>query len=447
VDVSTNPLASRIAVVSVASNPNILIIGAGLAGAAAAEALAARGFTLTVLEARDRVGGRGFSRPFAHSDDLLEFGGAWIRPWQTHIHDACARHGVALRPRAPITERRWFRDGALHKDGPASPEELAQHERCVSRIAADALLLKKGEKHNELGQSLTDISFAAYLTRIGAPQATRDLCSAWWTVSGNGDPARVPATELLSSCARGTGAPDSMIDVRADTLIGGVTQLAERMIVASGASLVRSAAVMRIAHGSDGVTAETADGRSWHAEAALLATGINPLAAIAFSPPLLPAQTAALATGHIGASVKIWAHAEGVPVGVLATGGGDGIEWMLSERLAKGGATLIVGFGLARNFDPERPGAVDAAVSRFFPEAKLVAFDWHDWVRDPFARGTWIAPVLGAEQALAPETWRMTGPLAFASSDISPKDAGYLDAAIISGMRAAEELGRFFGRD
>ena len=31
----------------------------------------------------------------------------------------------------------------------------------------------------------------------------------------------------------------------------------------------------------------------------------------------------------------------------------------------------------------------------------------------------------------------MTGPLAFASSDISPKDAGYLDAAIISGLRAA----------
>lgn len=75
--------------VSVASNPDILIIGAGLAGAAAAEALAARGFTATVLEARDRVGGRGFSRPFADSDELLEFGGAWIRPWQVHIHDAC----------------------------------------------------------------------------------------------------------------------------------------------------------------------------------------------------------------------------------------------------------------------------------------------------------------------------------------------------------------------
>lgn len=33
------------------------------------------------------------------------------------------------------------------------------------------------------------------------------------------------------------------------------------------------------------------------------------------------------------------------------------------------------------------------------------------------------------------------------SSDVSPKDAGCLDAAIISGLRAAEELGQFFGRD
>jgi monoamine oxidase len=119
----------------------------------------------------------------------------------------------------------------------------------------------------------------------------------------------------------------------------------------------------------------------------------------------------------------------------------------LSERLTNDGATLLVGCGLARNFDPQRPGAIDAAVSRFFPEAMLIAFDWHDWVHDPLARGTWVAPVLGAEQALEPATWRMTGPLAFASSDIAAKDAGYLDGPIVSGLGAAEELSRFFGRD
>jgi len=434
----------------VSSTSDILIVGAGLAGATAAEALAARGLTVTVLEARDRVGGRGFARAFTGSDETLEFGGAWITPWQTHIRDACTRHNIALRPRAAIAERRWFRDGALHSDAPVSPAERAAFDRGMAQLAGDALRLKAGHNADAADRPLTGISLNDYLKRIAAPLSLRDLCRAWWTVSGNGDPARVPASELLSSCGYGDGTPDSMIDVWADTLAGGVSLLAERMIAASGATLVMNTAVTRIKHRGAEVVVTGQSGVKWRARAVLLATGLNPLRAITFEPGLPTPQTMALSIGHLGASVKIWAKAEGVPVGVLATGGGEsakaGIEWMFSERLAADGATLIVGFGLAANFDPARTGAAAREVARFFPEAKLLAYDWHDWVGDPFARGTWVATPLGAERAVAAATWRSTGPLAFASSDIAPEGAGWFDAAIISGLQAAEELSRFLAK-
>src|SRR5437868_5519965 len=99
---------------------DVIVVGAGLAGAATAAALRKRGLRVTVLEARARTGGRGYARNFAVAGELLDFGGAWITPWQNRIRGLCAEHGIALRPRSPIVERRWFRDGVLHRDGPTS---------------------------------------------------------------------------------------------------------------------------------------------------------------------------------------------------------------------------------------------------------------------------------------------------------------------------------------
>ncbi len=149
-----------------ASNADILIIGAGLAGAVAAEALAQRGFTVTVLEARDRIGGRGFARKFAATDDTLEFGGAWITPWQSHIRDACTRHDIALRPRSAIVERRWFRDGALHSDAPASPAERTAFDRSMAQLTGDALRLKAGHNADAADRPLTGISLVAGLEAL-----------------------------------------------------------------------------------------------------------------------------------------------------------------------------------------------------------------------------------------------------------------------------------------
>jgi hypothetical protein len=177
---------------------------------------AQRGFTVTVLEARDRIGGRGFARKFAATDDTLEFGGAWITPWQSHIRDACTRHDIALRPRSAIVERRWFRDGALHSDAPASPAERTAFDRSMAQLTGDALRLKAGHNADAADRPLTGISLNDYLKRIAAPMSLRDLCRAWWTVSGNGDPAAHPPLVELPLWRRHAGQHDRCLGPHAD---------------------------------------------------------------------------------------------------------------------------------------------------------------------------------------------------------------------------------------
>ncbi|HZH11539.1 MAG TPA: NAD(P)/FAD-dependent oxidoreductase [Microvirga sp.] len=59
-----------------ARNPDVVIVGAGSAGIAAARRLLAQGLTVTVLEARDRIGGRAVTRAFrGHPMDL---GAHWL---------------------------------------------------------------------------------------------------------------------------------------------------------------------------------------------------------------------------------------------------------------------------------------------------------------------------------------------------------------------------------
>ncbi|HEV2566210.1 MAG TPA: NAD(P)/FAD-dependent oxidoreductase [Microvirga sp.] len=58
------------------ANPDVAIVGAGSAGIAAARRLLASGLSVTVLEARDRMGGRTVTRPFkGHPVDL---GAHWL---------------------------------------------------------------------------------------------------------------------------------------------------------------------------------------------------------------------------------------------------------------------------------------------------------------------------------------------------------------------------------
>src|SRR3569833_163234 len=129
---------------------DVIVIGAGIAVATAATLLAKHGLSVTILEARDRVGGRGFARAFADTEEVVDFGGAWITPWQERMHRICRSHQTEVRPRIPVGERRFFRDGGLNSEVTSSADRPA-HERAIARIAADTKLLRMGPGDAEQG--------------------------------------------------------------------------------------------------------------------------------------------------------------------------------------------------------------------------------------------------------------------------------------------------------
>ena len=343
---------------------DVIVVGAGLAGAAAARKLAKAGRRVRVIEARDALRRARLSRrPMRATDRSWNSAAPGSRRGITGCGHWCRNMAWRCARATPVTNRLWLRDGVLHADGAASPDEVTAHERAIARVAADSILLKKGLAENEKGEALTGISFAAYLDRLGCPRSTRDLFSAWWTVSGNGEHDRVAASEFLASCAYDNGLAEGMIRFWSDTVVPGMGVLAERMIAASGAELILDDPVTQVMQ-ETGHVEVVAGARRHRAKACIVALGINQMPGIGFTPWLSDGKTAALAAGHGGRSFKLWIRAEGVPVGTLVTGDGSGIEFAFAER-AEGGTTYIVAFGLMQEGNhPPDPAWVKAEAGK-----------------------------------------------------------------------------------
>jgi monoamine oxidase len=408
-----------------------VVAGAGFAGLRAARDLADAGRSVLVLEARDRLGGRTWTRPFAGTGPPVEIGGSWFAPEHTEVQSELARYGLTTRTYGAPSSVRWRTAGELRDGLPVPFGELAALDAALVGIAGDAAALHAGT----LGER-GSLSCAEYLRRLGAPEATREFLSAWWVMIGGTDPELGAVVDALAAIAAHGGSTGLLTALR-HAPVEGWSTLAERMAQTPGLQLRHGAEVQSVRQDDSGVDLALADGTSHRAARAVLALPVNALPAITFEPALRAATAEALGS-NAGRARKVWLRTRGVPAGVLAAGAGEGLHWLYADRVLEDGDVLLIGFGYEDPaFDPAAHADVERALRAFFPDAELVASDHHDWIADPYARGTWATATVGRADLLTAERFPPHGRIAFATSDVAPDEAGWIEGALIAGAAAA----------
>src|SRR5690348_1263936 len=114
---------------------DVVIVGAGFSGLMAARTLLAAGVEPLVVEARDRVGGRTWTRP-ASDGTLLDLGGQWIGPTQRRVLALAGELGVQTFKTYDTGNNIEYRRGERVTYSGAIPT----HDPIVSADAVEAML-------------------------------------------------------------------------------------------------------------------------------------------------------------------------------------------------------------------------------------------------------------------------------------------------------------------
>ncbi len=395
------------------------MIGAGLAGLAAADALLTAGAEVTVLEARDRVGGRVYSRTLSNGA-VIEMGADFFEADHSYLRGYASRFGLTIVPRGMRYSERE----------PRGIKTTADSVREVADLARKVL-------HQRLGES--PISVAALLDSLDVDPAAREAVRARVEVSSAHGADEVDA-RVLSHFGSSYGGPES------DRIVEGNGAIARCLADTLGERLRLGTPAESIGWDADGVRVQTGYG-AFAADAAIVAVPAAVLKTLRFEPALPSDKRAALERLPIATAAKLFVPLT-APAEPSATLSVAERYWAWTALGADGAVTPVVNCfagspaALERLRVADGPDAWVASLRRLRPdlvldEAGAVLSTWDD----EWARGVYSVSSPAAQPGDEDAICRTEGPLVFCGEHTAGGDGGLMEGALRSGLRAAEVVG------
>jgi monoamine oxidase len=432
-------LAALAATPARAASPSVLVIGAGLAGLSAARDLHSAGVKVTVLEARDRIGGRIWTSR-AWPDLPMDMGASWI-------HSTKGNPLTKLADQAAVARLATSYDSAIALDAAGQEIDLSSAYALADKTIRAA---RAKAETRDSDQSLKD-AILATPSWVQADDPTRRLIRH--VVNGSVEAEYGGAWDEVSAWYFDEAAEFAGGD---KLFPKGFDQITDHL--AKGLTIRTGAVVASVVQSAAGVQVTLTDGAIVQADHVIVTVplGVLKSGGIAFDPPLAPARQAAIQTLGMGLLNKCMLRFDRIawPADV------DWIEWLgprdgawsqwLSFAQVTGAPVLLAFHGgdearrLERLSDAEVTAEAQRALKTMFGSdfPAPMATQITRWSQDPFTHGAYSFNATGTtpetRPALAGADWG--GRLIFAGEACEPDYWGTAHGALLSGRRAAAEI-------
>ncbi|TVP57176.1 MAG: FAD-dependent oxidoreductase [Halomonadaceae bacterium] len=447
------------------TDSEIIVLGAGYAGLSTAAALRARGKSVMILEARERIGGR--TRTDHFDQGLwLDIGGQWAGPGQDRLYGLIERFGKRLWPM--YTQGR----NVLHLDGkhrryrgliPTSLGPLAllnlswgfaRLEWLAKRIPLEAPWdAKQGARLDQ--QSIGDwmrrnlkqqrarlmMQVAVEAVFAAHPDDISLLHGLFYMRSGGG-------LENLTSSAGGA---------QQDRIDGGMQGLAEswaEQLRTDGCAIRLNTPVRAVEQDGNGVSVHTDDG-VFRGDRVISTLPPALTLEVDFRPGLPEARRewcAGMVPGRVIKCFAVYPKPFWREQGLSGSAAGDQGPLHVSFDGTPPDSTqgILLGFIEGREAgywaeqnEEDRRQAVLACMGRFFGDQALAPERYidHAWSTEQWSRGCYAGvPGPGLISRVGVSARQPLGRVHWAGTETATRWNGYIEGAILSGERVAAEI-------